>query len=93
MPSAVERTAKSLVLERSSLYAELTSGINVSASLFYWVRVLFTDRAKKGKFSLLTAFSYLNEQVAKAWSVSMLAKAFIYEATAFSLRISKKSVL
>jgi len=27
MPSAVERTAKSFVLERSSLYAEFMSGI------------------------------------------------------------------
>jgi hypothetical protein len=47
MPSAVESTAKSLVLERSSLYDEFMSGITVSASVFHWVRVLFTDRVKK----------------------------------------------
>jgi hypothetical protein len=54
----VESTAKSLVLERSSLYSEFMSGITVSASLFDWVRVLFIDRVKKVRVSASTTFLF-----------------------------------
>jgi hypothetical protein len=76
MPSAVESTAKSLVLERSSLYAEFMSGITVSASLFDWVRVLFTDRVKKSKRRQIDRRPYLKEQATQRLERQSACKSF-----------------